>query len=121
MRLMQNLRNAPYLLRIAAAWVLLSFCAAWASPLVAPQSFDLLCTDKGSMRLVQKTAGGDEATHLVEHCGLCAAGALAAPPVASPSTQAKPSIAYALVPTRAAHMAWATRAPLPARGPPALA
>jgi hypothetical protein len=121
MRPMQSLRNARQLLRFAAAWVLLSFVAAWASPLVAPQSFDLLCTDKGSMRLVKKTADGGEAAHVVEHCGFCAVGALAAPPIASLAAAPSTPWAYALVPLLAAPSTWLARASLPARGPPLLA
>jgi hypothetical protein len=117
---MQKLRNARQLLRFAAAWVLLSFCAAWAAPLLAPQSFDLLCTDKGSMRLVKKTADGEEAVQVVEHCSLCAASALATPPAKPVAPAAAPALADALRPTPTAHPALAARAPLPARGPPAV-
>ncbi|MBS7808002.1 DUF2946 family protein [Variovorax sp. PCZ-1] len=115
------LRSA--LLRRAVTWsFLLAIGFAHASPLLKPQSMELLCSSSGAMKLLIKSADGSaqESTHTV-HCGLCALGTsgdgLPPPPTshlplaefaqAAPQTQLHISIAH-------------TAPPLPARGPPSL-
>jgi hypothetical protein len=80
----------------------------------------LVCSAGGEVKLI---AGSDDGTtpasgHMLD-CVLCLA--LDAPPVASVQVASHVSpLAYALMPTPAAHIAWRTASPLPARGPPAL-
>jgi hypothetical protein len=94
---------------------LLGMAAAYASPVIAPRSIELLCSTNGAMRLLSQTADGEEASTDVMHCALCAPAA--EPPVASP-LPALSALAYATQRTPASTLAALTRPPLPARGPP---
>lgn len=105
--------------RAVAAVFLLAMGWAHASPLLKPQSIELLCSAGGAMKLLIKSSDGtaQETTHTV-HCGLCALSD--APPPAA--WQILKPLAQA--PTQPLHFASALTAsalpPLPARGPPAV-
>jgi hypothetical protein len=109
--------------RRLARWVLLCFAmsltAAIASPLVRPQAMELVCSSAGSVKLVVKTEGGSSSAtgHLLE-CPLCVA--LNAPPPPNPQLHAEPAqpLAHVLQSIPSAHIAAATAAPPPGRGPP---
>jgi hypothetical protein len=119
MRAMQALRHARFLARLALAWFVLSLGVAIATPLVQPQSMELICATGGAMKLIVKNADGtaQERGHTLD-CPLCAT--LAAPPsVLTPVVLAPSPLAHVLQPVAAAHIAARTAAPLPPRGPPA--
>lgn len=123
MPLLHRLRQlAPALLgRLVLAWFALSLGAAIASPLVSPQAMELVCSSAGVMKVVVKTDDGAQAlgaAHL--DCPMCMP-LVAPPPVAAGAAVPQPSpLSHALRPIAAAHIAAATAAPLPARGPPSL-
>jgi hypothetical protein len=97
---------------------LLGMAAAYASPVIAPRSIELLCSTNGAMRLLSQTADGEEANTDVMHCGLCAPAA--APPPVVLNSGFLSALAFAMQRTPASSLATLTRPPLPARGPPAL-
>ena len=118
---MERIRHALNLTRLVLVWFALSVGVAIASPMVNPQAMDLVCTSTGSMKLVVQ--GEDDSTAASSHtldCPLCAT--LSAPPALNTAlTQPAPSsLAHALEPLTAAHIASVTAPPLPSRGPPAL-
>lgn len=117
---MQALRHARFLARLVLAWFVLSLGVAIATPLVQPQSLELICATGGAMKLIVKNADGtaQERGHTLD-CPLCATVA-APPPVLTPVVVAPSSLAHALQPVAAAHIAARTAAPLPPRGPPTL-
>jgi hypothetical protein len=49
---MQSLRAARFLVRLVAAWFVLSMAAAIASPLVKPQAMELICSGSGAVKLL---------------------------------------------------------------------
>ncbi|MCZ8253323.1 MAG: hypothetical protein O9318_12700 [Hylemonella sp.] len=117
---MQALRHARFLARLVLAWFVLSLGVAIATPLVQPQSLELICATGGAMKLIVKSADGtaQERGHTLD-CPLCATVA-APPPVLTTVVVAPSSLAHALQPVAAAHIAARTAAPLPPRGPPSL-
>jgi hypothetical protein len=117
-RAMQSLRSARILARLVLAWFVLSLGAAIASPLVAPKSFELICSGSGGSKLIVKDEQGQPtAAHLTLDCPMCfAAGG---PPPAVVVLPAAAPLAHAVQPVPAARIAALTAAPLPARGPPA--
>lgn len=117
---LQTLRQARVLARWVLAWFVLSVGLAVAAPMVQPQSSALVCSAAGEVKLlVSGDDGALPAGHHLLDCVLCLA--LGAPPVARMHALAPvPPLAYALVGAAAAHIAWRTASPLPARGPPAL-
>ncbi len=117
---LQTLRSLRWLARSVLAWFVLSIGVAVASPLVSPQSMELICSGSGAIKLLVKTDDGvQEASGHTLDCPLCAQ--VSAPP---PASQAQVPmvhpLAHALRPIPAAHIAARTAAPLPPRGPPAL-
>jgi hypothetical protein len=117
---MQALRNAFFLARLVLAWFALSLGVAVASPLVNPQSIELLCSGSGAMKVLVKSADGTPApaTHTTLDCPLCAATG-APPPAAFAAAPAVHALATSVQRIPAARIAARTAAPLPARGPPA--
>lgn len=117
---MHTLRHAHLLARLVLAWFVLSLGVAMASPLVQPQSMQLVCSASGAMKLVTSSADSTEAPtlHLLD-CSLCVA--VAPPPVPQVVTMAASQpLAFALGRLPAARLAAKTGAPLPPRGPPSL-
>lgn len=106
--------------RAVLAWFVLSLGVAVGSPLVSPQSLELVCSGSGVMKLIARDDGGAQergAAHL--DCPMCMP-LLAPPPAAAGVCEPPAPLSYALRPSVAAHIAAATAAPLPARGPPSL-
>jgi hypothetical protein len=99
-------------------WLLLALTAALASPLVRPQSVELLCTGTGSVILL--IGSGDDADLKTGHTHDCTPCAQAsAPPVSKPAVAAPaPVNVYALHALPFARPAWPAAPPMPARGPP---
>ena len=118
---MQTLRNAHLLARFVLVWFALSIGAAVASPLIQPQDILLICTGSGAMKVLVKADDGStqEVASRSMDCPLCMSAG-APPPVARLTAEPAQPLAYALQGIPAAHVAWLTAAPLPARGPPAL-
>ena len=117
---MQTLRHAHILARLLLVWFVLSLGVAVASPLLQPQSLQLVCAASGAMKLVINSADGSEAPKLhTLDCSLCIA--VAPPPSLLVATVAPPHpLAFALGRLSAARIAAKTGAPLPPRGPPSL-
>ncbi|MDA8455968.1 DUF2946 family protein [Acidovorax sp. GBBC 3334] len=114
-------RLTPWVL----AWWMLAFGMAAASPLLHPQSLQVVCNAAGSAKLVVVQDDGSGLREMGQHgldCALClAAGAPPpAPAVVLPPAVWQP-LAHAVRPVVAARLAALVGAPLPARGPPARA
>jgi hypothetical protein len=117
---MQTLRNAHLLTRLVLVWFALFIGASVASPLVKPQSVEVVCSAMGSMKLVVGDDGAGDAVKLSGgmDCPLCAP-VFGPVPVVSLVLDVPSALAHALRPMAAAHIAWLTGSPLPPRGPPA--
>lgn len=103
------------------AWFMASLGLAIASPIVHPQSFQLVCSASGAiMLMLQSDDGALEAMGASGmDCPLCVPGG--APPSAPAAAVTPPHpLAHALQPMEAARIAALTAAPPPARGPPSL-
>lgn len=119
MRAMQTLRTARFIARLVLACFVLSLGVAIASPLVNPQSMELVCASGGAMKLIVKNAdgGADEVRGHTLDCPMCLP--LGAPLPQVQSVPVVPSaLAHALRPLVAAHIAGRSAAALPPRGPP---
>lgn len=102
------------------AWFMASVGLAIASPLVHPQSIEVICSGVGSIKLLVQTDDGQvEMGTMGMDCPLCSTVGAPPPTVALPHVLPPHPLAHALQPVEAARMAAATAAPLPARGPPA--
>ena len=117
---MTYLRRAHILARLVLMWFVLSLGVAIASPVVNPQSTQLICMGSGVMKVLITTADGvQEVASQSMDCPLCAS--LAAPPlVLRFSAEPVSPLSYALQSASAAVIAKRTAAPLPPRGPPNL-
>lgn len=115
---MQSLRNAHQLTRLVLVWFALFIGVAVASPLVKPQSSQMVCSAMGGMKLVLDDASDTPIVSGGMECPLCAQIAAPETPVAL-SLAVASGLAHALRPIPSAHIAWLTGAPLPPRGPPA--
>lgn len=118
---MQTLRHVPYIARFVLACFVLSLGVAVASPIVNPQSIELVCASGGAMKLIVKNAdgGADEVRGHTLDCPMCLPAG-APPALAQPEPFVPSVLANALRPLAASHIAGRTAAPLPPRGPPAL-
>ena len=110
--------RASWLRRWVLACFMLAIGAATASPLLKPQSMELLCGTGGAMKLLIKSSNGDavESTHTLQ-CALCLQASAPPPILALPTFRS--DLAYANESLPAAVLAALTQPPLPARGPPA--
>jgi len=118
MHFLHTLRNTPWLARLALLWFAMTLGAAVASPLIAPQDELLICTSAGMVKVVLNADGSVTTSPSVgAHCPLCVVGG--APPsfarVVVPPVQ---PLGRVLQSMPAAHIAAATAAPPPSRGPP---
>jgi hypothetical protein len=115
---MQALRNARLLARLVLVWFALAIGVAVASPLVQPQSLELVCSGGGAMKLLVKGDDGGAAkpSHTLD-CPLC--GSFDAPASAGVVAVCLAPAEVQLAPSLAQPGArWAAATP-PARGPPA--
>ena len=117
---LQLLRQTKTLARFVLVWFALALGAAIASPLIKPQSMELICSGSGAMKLLVKSDDGSVqvGSHTLD-CSLCMALG-APPPAATALPQAQQLLAYATQSIPSARLAALTAAPLPARGPPKL-
>ena len=109
------------LIRWALLWFALSLGVAMASPLVHPQTVELVCSNAGSLKAIVHTDDGSQelgAGHM--DCPLCVL--TGAPPATTPTVElpAFAPLARVARPVPSAHIAAAATSPLPARGPPSL-
>lgn len=119
---MHALRTLRLLRRLVLAWFMGSLLVAGASPLLNPQSFELICSAAGTVKLVAQGDDGAAAElgAAAMHCPLCMVSG--PPPAAVPVVLPTPlPLGRALQSIPAARIAAATASPLPARGPPARA
>lgn len=118
---MDAIRNHRLLARLVLAWFVLFVGVSVASPIVQPSATQLICSASGAMKLVALDGpdgeGQAQTGVATMDCPLCSPMGLALPTLAQ-TTQLQVGLAHALRPTAAAHLAWLTRSPLPARGPP---
>ena len=117
---MQNLRNAHNITRLVLVWFALFLGAAIASPIVSHNPTQLVCSASGVMTVV--STGGDSTGAANGHtldCPLCT-GIGAPPPLSLIVFDPVQPLGYALQSFASAHIASASAAPLPARGPPTL-
>ncbi|MFH0128669.1 DUF2946 family protein [Variovorax sp. EL159] len=113
-------RTFRLLHRLVLAWFMASLLVAGASPLVNPQSMELVCSASGSIKvIVQGDDGPTEMGATAMDCPLCLVSG--PPPAAAQVTLPTPlPLGRALQSIPAARIAAATASPLPARGPPSL-
>ena len=117
---MDCFRQTKIIARFVLVWFVLSVGAAMASPLVSPKALDLVCTTGGALKIVSSDDADNTSTRVhTMDCALCIAVGIPPAPVASQFTKPS-SLAHALHPIAAAHIAAATAPPLPSRGPPSL-
>jgi hypothetical protein len=116
---MHALRLARHLPRFVLAWFALSLFVGIVSPMVNPQSVELVCSASGAFKVVVKSADGVKqvASHTLD-CPLCLA--VGAPPPVQAHFTSEPAgrTPYLLQSNASAKTRWLSAAPLPARGPP---
>lgn len=121
-RNMLALRTSSTLTRLVLAWFVLTLGVAVASPIVAPKTMELVCSEGGAMKLIVL----DQDENVVEtnqhtlDCALCLPVSPPPVPMIRQVSQPQP-LARALAPIEEARIAALVGAPLPPRGPPALA
>ncbi|MCE2775740.1 MAG: DUF2946 family protein [Burkholderiaceae bacterium] len=116
---MQALRNSNFIASLVLVWFALFVGSSMAASLIHPGTLQMVCSSDGGMKMVD-TREGDDDILLAKpmDCPLCAS--VSAPPSAQRSGQllAPSTLAHALHPVAAAHLATVTAPPLPSRGPP---
>jgi len=113
-------RPSTGLIRWVLLWFALSLGVAVASPVVHPQTVELVCSNTGSVKAIVHTDDGAQelgAGHM--DCPLCV---LTGAPPTTPTVELPVLLppACTVRPMPSVHIAAATAAPLPARGPPSL-
>lgn len=118
---MQILRNSIPLARLVMVWFVLTLGCAVASPIVNPQSLQMLCSANGSMKVIVVDDNGQQVMANGQHgldCPLCLS-VNAPPPQQAAQFIAQPQpLGRALQPVVSARIAAIAGAPLPPRGPP---
>ena len=112
--------NVQFLARLVLAWFAMSLGVAIASPIVAPQAMELVCSAAGAVKVVVQTDdGAQDLGSMHMDCPLCMLAG-AQPPLPMVATIALPlPLGRAVQSIPAARIAAATAAPPPARAPPA--
>ena len=117
---MQFLRSSTKIARLILAWFLLTLGVAIASPIVHPQSMQIICSTVSGAQMLVVDDNGEQATgsHHSLDCPLCLS--IITPPAVDiqVTAQAQP-LGRAVQPIVAARLAAIVGAPLPPRGPPA--
>jgi hypothetical protein len=109
-------RSPAVLVRAVLVWLALFFAAAAASPMVAPQASELVCTAMGGMKMVNVNAGDDAPVPADLECPLCMPVAAPAPP--PPAVTDVVKAASAPHPTATAQPIARGALPWQARAPP---
>ncbi len=107
--------------RLVLAWFVLSLGVAAASPLVHPVNFEMICSGTSVKFIAQVDGEAVEMTSMSMDCPMCFTALPPPPQPALVFVTMHPPLAYATRSIPAARIAAATAAPLPARGPPAIA
>ncbi|MBP9148964.1 MAG: DUF2946 family protein [Rhodoferax sp.] len=119
MTLLHTLRNTPWLAKLALLWFALTLGVAVASPMVNPQEELIICTSAGMARVMLHDDGSISTEPSGElSCPLCVVGSAAPPAFVMVLPEPVHPLGYALQSIPAAHIAAATAAPPPSRGPP---
>jgi hypothetical protein len=121
MSFLQSLRNARHLTRFMLVWFALFIGVAAASPLVKPQTAQMICSTMGGVQMVLTDEGGGTPVASADgmDCPLCTQVSVPLP-TAMVGFVPVSSLAHAMRPLAVAHIAWLTGTPLPPRGPPSL-
>jgi len=120
MSTLDRLRHDRRLPALVLAGFVLALAMSLFASVRAASAFDWVCTT-GGMKLVSIDGEADtRATSMHPgECPLCSTPGH--PPPAAPAESPRVrALGHVLQPLVAAHIAWITAAPLPARGPPAL-
>ncbi len=115
---MERLRSSKLIASLVLAWFTLFLGSAIASAAIKPGNMQMLCTAGGAMKWIDTDTGeGEVKASAPMDCPVCAS--VAAPSPQNYVLRLQPSsLAYALQPLAAAHIAALTAPPLPSRGPP---
>ena len=117
---MQALRNSKFIASLVLVWFALFVGSAIASTLIHPSSLQMVCSTDGGMKMVDTgDAGGEAKLAKQMDCPLCLSVTAPPPPTSTRQLLTQSSLAHALQPVAAAHIASVTAPPLPSRGPPA--
>jgi hypothetical protein len=121
MHLWPSLRRTRTVARFMLVWFALSLGVAMASPLVNPQSFEMICSGGGVMKMLVKADDGTsaEVQMRMADCPLCVSVGAPPPEVTAAAAPAQP-LAVAVQSVPSALIAALTSVPPPARGPPDL-
>jgi hypothetical protein len=117
---MSAFRPTRNIARIVLAWFMLALGVAVASPLVKPQSWQVVCSAAGTVKLLN--IGDDGTVHTAGHlleCPLCWLTTAAPPPDVRIALLPQPVALPARQPALRGPATARTAPPLPARGPPA--
>lgn len=118
MDFLHTLRNTPWLARLALLWFAMTLGVAVASPMVNPQEELVICTSAGMVKLKFNADGSVSSTISAQaQCPLCVVGG-APPSFTHLVLEPVPALGLVLQSIPAAHIAAATAAPPPSRGPP---
>lgn len=122
---MKAILTSQRLIRLVLVLYVMTLGVAMASPMVSPQSMNLVCTATGFKVVDASSSSPDQQSknsglamkHLLD-CPLCVPASLAADFSAFEVPAPVHSLSYALQSIPAARLASIVSAPLPARGPP---
>jgi hypothetical protein len=118
MKLLHTLRNTPWLAKMALLWFALTLGVAVASPVLHPQTQITLCSAGGTMlNVLLNDDGSLDSSSATLDCPLCVLGHAGAPAQARAHEPIQP-LGRVLQSIPAAHIAAASAAPPPSRGPP---
>ncbi|MBA4343711.1 MAG: hypothetical protein C0423_16350 [Methylibium sp.] len=106
----------PCVCRWLLGCLLLSWCVAYAAPLIHPAALELVCSTGGSLRLIDLSTGEDASSSMTD-CALCLAGG-APPPAAASLPDFFPPGPPTLGRKQRLTLTASSSAPPPARGPP---
>jgi hypothetical protein len=118
MSILQTLRNAHRLTRFVLVWFALFLGVAVASPVINPESLQLVCTSAGNVKLVVAANDGQDGSdksHSLD-CPLCLP--MVAPLATSVQTPVHTGLSFALTPLEQARLASLIGLPWQARAPP---
>jgi Protein of unknown function (DUF2946) len=123
MSTLQTLRNAQLLTRLVLVWFALFIGVAVASPLVKPQSAEMVCSAMGGMKMVMSDDGAGDAVNTSLHAALDCPACL---PLIAPPQNLEPvalppgGLSHVLQPRPAARLASLLGQPWQARAPPVI-
>lgn len=120
--MLQRLRHSTWAARVLATFAI-CLIANLVATLVAPTAVQQICSATKSVKVVVAQADGtpsvDTRAHGDGHCPLCVVPALPVAPIRLPAFEG--GVAHFSVGLPAARLAALVGAPLPPRGPPAIA